>query len=218
MNSRGVRGGNFVPPTRKRYILAITGASGSIFGIRVLESIIKHAEVHLIITAKSFSIIKQETGIDWTIKGARGKGQGARIQQIIRRYFKTDRLFFYEDSDMAAPIASGSFITSGMLVVPCSMKTLSGIANGYANSLVERAADVVIKEGLPLLLSPREMPFSAIHLENMLKLARLGVKIAPPVPAFYHKPGKLDDMVDFVSGKILDCFNIQHDLFKRWGI
>jgi 4-hydroxy-3-polyprenylbenzoate decarboxylase len=97
------------------------------------------------------------------------------------------------------------------------MKTLSGIANGYANNLTERAADVTIKEGRPLLLSPREMPFSAIHLENMLKLAKIGVKIAPPVPAFYHKPKKLDDVVDFVAGKILDSFGISHNLFRRWG-
>jgi len=97
------------------------------------------------------------------------------------------------------------------------MKTLSGIAHGYANNLTERAADVTIKEGRPLLLSPREMPFSAIHLENMLKLARLGVTIAPPVPAFYHNPRSLDDVVDFVAGKIMDSFGIRHTLFKRWG-
>lgn len=201
----------------KKYILAITGASGSIYGVRVLQSIAKKAEVHLVISSQSFQIIRHETGIDWTIKGARGKEQGARMQQIIRKYFKTDSIFFYKDSDMAAPIASGSFRTDGMLVVPCSMKTLSGIANGYANNLVERASDVMLKEGRPLLLSPREMPFSAIHLENMLKLARLGVKIAPPVPAFYHKPEKLDNIIDFVAGKILDCLNIEHNLFKRWG-
>jgi 4-hydroxy-3-polyprenylbenzoate decarboxylase len=104
-----------------------------------------------------------------------------------------------------------------MLIVPCSMKTLAGVAGGYANNLIERAADVTIKEGLPLLLSPREMPFSAIHLENMLKLARLGVKIAPPVPGFYHSPKRIEDLVDFVTGKILDSFNIGHDLFRRWG-
>lgn len=201
----------------KKYIVAITGASGSIFGIKLLEHLIKKSEVHMIISSRSFSIINHETGIDWTIKGARGKGQEAKTQQIIRRHFKTDRIFFYEDSDMAAPIASGSFVTDGMLVVPCTMKTLSGIANGYANNLIERAADVMIKEGRPLLLSPREMPFSAIHLENMLKLSRLGVKIAPPVPAFYHNPENINDIIDFVAGKILDCFNIEHNFFKRWG-
>jgi 4-hydroxy-3-polyprenylbenzoate decarboxylase len=206
----------------KKYILAITGASGSIFGVRLLEELLKVAEVHLVISAKTFPIIKDETGIDWTKeKGSRVKGQGSkqkRIQGIIRKYFKTERLFFYEDKQLEAPIASGSFKTDGMLVVPCSMKTLSGIANGYASNLIERAADVAIKEGRPLLLSPREMPFSAIHLENMLKLARLGVKIAPPVPAFYHQPKNLDDIVNFIVGKILDSFVIEHNLFKRWGV
>lgn len=201
----------------KRYILAITGASGSVIGIRVLGALLKTSEVHLVISSHSFPIIRQETGVDWTKNGARDKGQGPGIQQAIRRYFKTNRLFYYEDKDMAAPIASGSFLTDGMLVVPCSMKTLSGIASGYASNLIERAADVTIKEGRPLLLSPREMPFSAIHLENMLKLARLGVRIAPPVPAFYHQPDSLDDIIDFIAGKILDSFGVKHELFKRWG-
>jgi 4-hydroxy-3-polyprenylbenzoate decarboxylase len=196
----------------KKYILAITGASGSIFGIRLLEELLKISEVHLVISSNTFSIIKDETEIDWTTE----KGSKA-TEEIIRRHFKTDRLFFYEDKQMEAPIASGSFKTDGMLVVPCSMKTLSGIANGYANNLIERAADVVIKEGRPLLLSPREMPFSAIHLENMLKLARLGVKIAPPVPAFYNQPKNTNDIVNFIAGKILDSFGVEHELFKRWG-
>ncbi|MDI6801380.1 MAG: flavin prenyltransferase UbiX [Thermodesulfovibrionales bacterium] len=191
----------------KKYILAITGASGSIFGIRVLEELLKTAEVHLIISSGAFQIIKDETGIDWT----------TGTEDRIRRHFDTERLFFYEDARMESPVASGSFKTDGMLVVPCSMKTLSGIANGYANNLIERAVDVVIKEGRPLLLSPREMPFSAIHLENMLKLARLGVKIAPPIPAFYHKPERIDDIVNFIVGKILDSFDIENGLFKRWG-
>lgn len=195
----------------KRYILAISGASGSVFGIRVLESILGKSEVHLIISSQSFSIIRHETGRDWS-----GKTDAA-VQEKIRAHFKSRRIHYYNETDLAAPLSSGSFITDGMLVVPCSMKTLSGIAHGYANNLTERAADVTIKEGRPLLLAPREMPFSAIHLENMLKLARLGVKIAPPVPAFYQKPKELDDIVDFVAGKILDSFGIKHDLFKRWG-
>ncbi len=190
----------------KRYVLAITGASGSIFGIRVLGELLKMSEVHLVISRNTFPIIFGETGIDWS----------EDTEKSARRHFDTDRLYFHEDRNMEAPVASGSFKTDGMLVVPCTMKTLSGIANGYANNLIERAADVTIKEGRPLLLSPREMPFSAIHLENMLKLARLGIRIAPPVPAFYHGPKNLDDIIDFISGKILDCFNIEHRLFKRW--
>ncbi|MDA8215430.1 MAG: UbiX family flavin prenyltransferase [Nitrospiraceae bacterium] len=197
----------------KKYILAVTGASGSIFGVRLLEELLKVSEVHLVISSNTFPIIKDETGIDWTDKSQKSE----KTEDRIRKYFKTERLFFYEDKQMDAPIASGSFKTDGMLVAPCSMKTLSGIANGYANNLIERAADVVIKEGRPLLLSPREMPFSAIHLENMLKLARLGVKIAPPVPAFYHQPKNMEDIVNFIVGKILDTFSIEHTLFKRWG-
>lgn len=195
----------------KRYVLAIAGASGSIFGIRVIENLIRKSEVHLIVSRQSFSIIKHETGIDWS-----GRSD-VSIEKKIRTYFKSKRLYYHNEHNLAAPLSSGSFLTDGMLVVPCSMKTLSGIANGYANNLTERAADVTIKEGRPLLLSPREMPFSAVHLENMLKLARLGVKIAPPVPAFYGKPGNLDALVDFVTGKILDSFGIEHSLFKRWG-
>lgn len=198
----------------KKYILAITGASSSIFGIKLLEELLKTSEVHLVISANTFPIIKAETGIDWSYEES---SELKKRESIIRGHFNTDRLFFYEDNYMWAPIASGSFKTDGMLIVPCSMKTLSGIANGYANNLIERAADVTIKEGRPLLLSPREMPFSAIHLENMLKLARLGVKIAPPVPAFYHNPKSIDDIVDFVVGKILDSLDIENYLFKRWN-
>ncbi len=191
----------------KNIILAMTGASGAPFGVRILEELLKSAAVHLIISSNTFPIISDETGLDWT----------GETQDKIRKQFGTDRLFFHEDRQMESPVASGSFKTDGMLVVPCSMKTLAGIANGYANNLIERAADVTIKEGRRLLLAPREMPFSAIHLENMLKLARLGVTIAPPVPAFYHHPENLDDMIEFITGKILDTFGIEHDLFKRWG-
>lgn len=203
----------------KRFVLAITGASGSILGIKVLEELLKTAEVHLIISSNTFPILKDETGLDWAHKEeVRGEKREAKgTEDIIRKHFGTDRLFFHEDRRMESPVASGSFKTDGMLVVPCSMKTLSGIACGYANNLIERAADVTIKEGRPLLISPREMPFSAIHLEHMLKLARLGVAIAPPVPAFYQGPKTLEDMVNFIAGKILDRFGVEHDLFKRWA-
>lgn len=207
----------------EKYILAITGASGSIFGVRLLEELLKVAEVYLVISSNTFSIIKYETGFDWSgnsentecgIRDAECKNK--KMEGKIREQFDSDRLFFYEDTFMESPIASGSFKTNGMFVVPCSMKTLAGVASGYANNLIERAADVTIKEGRPLLLSPREMPFSAIHIENMLKLARLGVKIAPPVPAFYHLPENISDIVNFIVGKILDSFGVDHELYKRW--
>lgn len=191
----------------KRYVLAITGASGSVIAIRLLGELIKISEVHLVISSSALSIIYTETGLNLS----------ENPQEIFRERFQTDRLFYHHDSYLWANLASGSFRTDGMFIVPCSMKTLSAIANGYANNLIERAADVTIKEKRPLLLSPREMPFSAIHLENMLKLARLGVCIAPPVPAFYHQPKNIDELIDFIVGKILDSMKIENNLFKRWG-
>jgi 4-hydroxy-3-polyprenylbenzoate decarboxylase len=195
----------------KKYVLAITGATGSIIGLRVLKELARGAELHVVISAQSFSIIHDETGTD--LKASTPEG----VLERIRRFSGSEKVHYHDERDFEAPISSGSYRTDGMLVVPCSMKTLSGIANGYANSLVERAADVTIKEGRPLLLSPREMPFSVIHLENMLKLARLGVKIAPPVVGFYHRPAGLDEMVDFLAGKILDAMGIEHDKYNRWG-
>ena len=191
----------------KRYVLAITGASGSILGIRLLGELLKTSEVHLIISQNTFPIILDETGLDWANE----------TEKRVRHHFANEGLFFYEDSRMDATVASGSFRTDGMFVVPCSMKSLAGIANGYANNLIERAADVSIKEGRTLLLSPREMPFNAIHLENMLTLSRIGVRIAPPVPAFYHKPEEIADLLDFIVGRMLDSFGIDHELYRRWG-
>ncbi len=195
----------------KRYVLGITGATGPAIGLRVLKELSRTAEVHVIISRQSFSIILEETGADLSDETA------AAIEKRLRKFAASKSIYYHGEGDFEAPVASGSFKTDGMFVVPCSMKSLSGIANGYANSLIERAADVTIKEGRALLLAPREMPFSAIHLENMLKLARLGVRIAPPVMGFYHGPKNLDDMVDFVAGKILDAMGVGHEIFRRWG-
>ncbi|MFI5295924.1 MAG: UbiX family flavin prenyltransferase [Thermodesulfovibrionales bacterium] len=195
----------------KRYVLGITGATGPAVGLRVLKELSRTAEVHVIISRQSFSIILEETGADLSDETA------ATVEKRLRKFAASKNIYYHDEGDFEAPVASGSFKTDGMFVVPCSMKSLSGIANGYANSLIERAADVTIKEGRALLLAPREMPFSAIHLENMLKLARLGVKIAPPVMGFYHGPKSLDDMVDFVAGKILDAMGVEHEIFRRWG-
>jgi len=194
----------------KRYVFAVSGASGPVIGIRVLRELLKSAEVFLIASSQSFSIIRDETGIDWHA------GSDAAVEKKVRTFFGTKRLFYCNENNMAAPVSSGSFRTDGMFIVPCSMKTLSGVANGYTENLIQRAADVTMKEGRPLLLSPREMPFSAVHLENMLKLARIGVKIAPPVPGFYHKPGSIDDIIDFIAGKILDAMGIPHNIYRRW--
>ncbi len=193
------------------YVVAIAGASGVIYGLRLVEELLKSADsVYLCISRHAFPIIKMETGLNWT-----GKTESATMKKI-RAYYQSSKIQYLDETNLAAPIASGSFLTGAMFVVPCSMKTLSGIANGYANNLIERSADVAMKEGRRLILAPREMPFSAIHLENMLKLVRLGVTVAPPVPAFYQKPESLNDIVDFVVGKILDSAGIEHSLFKRW--
>lgn len=195
----------------KKFVLAITGATGSVIGLRVLKELSRTAEAHVIISRQSFSIMRDETGVDLSAETA------ASTERKIRKYAGSKRIFYCDEGNFEAPVSSGSFRTDGMFVVPCSMKTLSGIAHGYSNSLVERAADVTIKEGRPLVLAPREMPFSAVHLENMLKLASIGVKIAPPVIGFYHGPKTIDDMIDFVAGKILDLMGIEHDIYKRWG-
>jgi 4-hydroxy-3-polyprenylbenzoate decarboxylase len=195
----------------KSFIVAISGASGSVYGIRLIDELLKSADhIYLCISKTAFSIIKTETGISWSGKTT------AETEKKIRKHYSSEKITYFSEDNLAASISSGSFITEGMFVVPCSMKTLSGIANGYANNLTERAADVVLKEGRKLILSPREMPFNAIHLENMLTLARMGVKIAPPVPAFYQKPEKISELVDFVVGKLLDSAGINHSLFKRW--
>lgn len=196
---------------KKRYVMAITGATGPVIGLRVLKALAAVFEVHTVISAQSFSIIRDETGLDLT-----GDSRGD-IEGKIRSVCGSDDVCYHDERDFEAPVSSGSFKTEGMCVVPCSMKSLAGIAGGYANSLIERAADVTIKEGRPLVLSPREMPFSAIHLENMLKLSRMGVKIIPPVVGFYHRPATIDDIVNFIAGRILDSIGVQeHDLYRRW--
>lgn len=195
----------------RKFVFAVTGATGSVLGIRVLQEIVKVSEVHLLISSQSFPIILQETGIGWYADTE------AEVQGKVRESLSSENIYYYHEMNLSAPVSSGSFKTDGMIIVPCSMKTLSGVANGYTENLIQRTADVTIKEGRPLVISPREMPFSAIHLENMLKLARLGVRIAPPVMGFYHKPRTIEDMVDFVAGKILDVIGIEHDIFRRWG-
>ncbi len=195
----------------KRYVLCITGASGAGLGLRVLKQILKNHEAHLVVSPQAIDILRHESGVDIS---------GDSMEEVCRKVLEhtgQGDLSVWAHNDLTAPIASGSFVVDGTGVVPCSMKSLASIAAGYADNLIGRAADVAIKEGRPLLLAPREMPFSALHLENMLKLARLGVVIAPPVPALYHQPANIDELYDFLAGKILDAMGIEHALFTRWG-
>ncbi len=183
----------------KRVVVGITGASGIIYGVRLLETLQSlEVETHLILSDWAAENLALETGY-----------QLSDLEGMATRK--------YDYRDMTAPVASGSFLTAGMVVVPCTMKTLAGIANGYSENLLERAADVTLKEGRKLILAPRETPLSPIHLENMLKLARIGVVIAPPMPAFYNKPAGILEMVDYQVGRIIDLLGIEHNLLKRWG-
>ena len=132
-------------------------------------------------------------------------------------YWKNLSNYVYDNKDLGAKISSGSFITDGMIILPCSMKTLSSIANGYDDNLISRTAGVMIKEGRKLVLSARETPLSPIHLENMLKLSRIGVRMVPPMPAFYNNPKTLDDIINHHIMKLLDQFNINYNKAKRWN-
>ena len=195
----------------ERYILGISGASGQAIGLKLLRELLERDfDVHLVISRHALPVLAQETGI-------RIGQDKAGDEKTLRAGAGKGRLFQYGEDEMEAPIASGSFKTRAMFIAPCSMKTLSAVAWGYASNLLERAADVTIKEGRKLVLCPREMPFSAIHLENMLKLARAGVTVAPPVAAFYHGPKDLEDMVGFFAGKLLDSAGIENRTFRRWG-
>ncbi len=202
------------------YIVAITGASGSIYGIRLLEVLAEQkVPVELVVSDTAKIVMKEELGIDdfqmsfpHVLSG--NPEPGSPIKPFGDD--KQGRVRLHDFHDFTAPIASGSYPTEGMVVIPCSMGTLGAIASGLSQNLIHRAADCTIKEGRKLILVPRETPLSAIHLENMLKLARLGVKIVPPMPAFYSGQQKISDLVDFVVGKVLDQMGIPHMLYPRW--
>jgi 4-hydroxy-3-polyprenylbenzoate decarboxylase len=184
---------------KKRVVVGLTGASGVIYGVRLLESLESlEVETHLILSNWAVENLKLETDYELSY-----------LEGLVTRK--------YDNRDLNAPLASGSFLTAGMVIAPCSMKTLAGIANGYSENLLERAADVTIKERRKLILAPRETPLSPIHLENMLQLARIGVVIAPPMPAFYTRPKSIMQIVDHQVGKIIDQLGLEHNLLKRWG-
>ncbi len=193
--------------------LAVTGASGAAYALRLLQVLLAQGErVDLMISVPGQIVIDMETGLKLP-------GQTAGIRQaLIQRYAADEgQLRVFGREEWTAPVASGSSAPRAMVVCPCTTGTLAGIAAGTSHNLIERAADVTLKEGRKLVLVPRETPFSALHLENMLKLARLGVVILPPNPGFYHQPQSLDDLVDFVVARILDQLGIDNDLSPRWG-
>ncbi|MCF8001179.1 MAG: UbiX family flavin prenyltransferase [Halanaerobiales bacterium] len=199
------------------FIIGITGASGSIYGVKLIEQmLIKQQNIILTITNAGKIVLEKELNINLFKNGQTAIEQYLIKSPQISKKMVGNSLEYISVDKIDGVIASGSFKTKGMAIVPCSMSTLSSVSNGRSSNLIERAADVVLKEGLPLLLSPREMPLNTIHLENMLKLSKMGVIISPPMPAFYHQPQTIDDMVNFVVGKILDRLNLENNLYKRW--
>jgi 4-hydroxy-3-polyprenylbenzoate decarboxylase len=180
-------------------IVAITGASGVVYGKRLLEALReKKVETHLVVSKAAEKVIAHEL-------------------ETTKKELKKLANYAYDVEDMTAPIVSGSFQTDGMIIIPCSMKTLAGIAHGYSENLILRAADVTLKEKRKLILVPRETPLNMVHLRNMLDLASQGVSIVPAMPAYYHKPKKIEDLVDFVVGRVLNLLGIEHRLFESWS-
>jgi flavin prenyltransferase len=196
------------------YTVAISGASGAPYAYRVLQTLLKGGHnVYLCISGDGLSILNDETGLKLT-------GTESDIRAALEGHFgaRQGQIRYYDENNLYAPIASGSVKVDAMVVVPCSMKTLAAIANGFASNLIERAADVMIKEKRKLILVPRETPLSAVHLRNMLTLAELGCHIIPAMPGFYHKPKHISDMVDFIAGRALDGMGVENDLAPKWGV
>lgn len=202
------------------YIVALTGASGAPYAVRLIGELLERGDdVEAIISPNGFLILKEELGLDLS-----GKDPEAGLNKYIGRVLKKGnkgpkgRVRVYKSQDISSRLASGSFITGikAMVICPCSMGTLGRVAAGVSISLIERAADCALKEKRPLVLVPRETPLNVIHLENMLKLSRAGAVILPAMPAFYHGPKTIDDIVCFMAGKILDVLGVENDLYKRW--
>lgn len=193
--------------------LAITGASGAIYGLRLLEQLlIAKQTVYLMISTPAQLVIDMETGLKLPT-------ESCQIQKVLTEWFQTTagQLRIFGLDEWTAPVASGSAVSKAMVICPCSTGTLSAIATGSSRNLIERAADVVLKEQRKLIIVPRETPFSTIHLENMLRLSKLGTLILPASPGFYHQPRNINDLVDFIVARILDHLAIEHTLLPRWG-
>ena len=188
----------------KKIVIGITGASGSIYAIRLIEELLKkEIFVHIICTETGKKVMNFETAVD--------------IDEWARELKETYNHVKLEDiNNLFSGVASGSYKFDAMIILPCSMGTLAEISMGLAKNLLCRAADVSLKENRKLIIVPRETPLNAIHLENMLKLSRLGVTILPAVPGFYHKPQSIDDLINFIVGKILDSLSIENTLFTKW--
>jgi flavin prenyltransferase len=207
----------------KTICLALTGASGMPYGLRLLECLLAaDCKVQLLYSQAAQIVARQEMDLELPSRPADAKAAllarfAATIEATAGPRVDPEKLQIFGREEWFAPVASGSNPPDAMVICPCSMGSLAAIAQGLADNLIERAADVVLKEGRKLVLVPRETPFSAIHLENMLRLSRAGAVILPPSPAFYHHPKSVQDIVDFVVARVLDQIGIKHNLMTRWG-
>lgn len=195
-------------------IVAITGASGALYGMRLITELLKSGEsVDLVVSSSGSILLTEELGFKAELEDPE-----TYLDFIKEKWGLEPKgtLTLYDVDNIAAPIASGSTLRRAMIICPCSMGTLSRVASGDSSNLIERAADCVLKEGGRLIVVPRETPFNIIHLENMLRLARAGALILPAMPAFYNSPKTVDDMVDFIVGKILDSLSRENELYRRW--
>lgn len=200
-------------PARDAITLAFTGASGAPYGLRLLECLLAAGQrVYLMVSSPARVVLATETELEVP-------GRPAEMARYFTERYgaEPDQLQVFGREQWFAPVASGSNAPRAMVVCPCSTGTLAAIATGASDNLIERAADVVLKERRQLILVPRETPFSAIHLEHMLKLAQLGVTIMPAAPGFYHRPAAVADLVDFIVARVLDHLEVPHTLMRRWG-
>lgn len=195
----------------KHVLVAITGASGSIYGVRLTQELLRvGCRVSLLLSEPGRQVLNYECGLGWS-------AERAEREEQVKAHFQSAEVACLDNADLFAGIASGSNPADAMVICPCSMGTAARVAAGLSETLLERAADVMLKERRPLLLVPRETPLNVIHLENLLRLARAGAVILPAMPAFYHAPRTLDELVDFVVGKVLDQLSEPQTLFTRWG-
>ena len=196
----------------KNIVVGITGASGSIYGLRLIEELLcAEMQVSVLLTNAGRQVVKFETGVTLSQSPQECLDQ-------LKEYFKTSKnLEYYPLNNFFAPVASGSSAPDAVVICPCSMGTVGRIAAGLSDNLLERVADVALKENKKLLLVPRETPFNQIHLENLLRLSKAGAQILPAMPGFYQHPETVDDLVNFVVGKVLDNLGVEHQLFQRWG-
>lgn len=188
----------------KKIIVGLTGASGSIYFLHMLDFLLQQElNLHVLATEHGKKVLAYETGVDLDEKVERCSGQKANV--------------ILEDNDnLFSPVASGSYRADAMVILPCSMSTLAECANGITKTLLTRAADVMIKEQRKLVIVPRETPLSTLHLKNMLELSRMGVTILPAMPGFYNHPQTVNELIDFVVGKTLDCIGIENNCYERW--